>query len=86
MEGKLLKLVGAATIASGVLISAPALAQQSGQNSNASGGQTSAMEQRSDEDKGEWGWLGLIGLIGLAGLRRKRHDEDARRNTVRGAM
>ena len=60
MEGKLLKLVGAATIASGVLISAPTLAQQSGQNSNASGGQSSSMEQqRSDDDKGEWGWLGL---------------------------
>jgi len=95
MEGKLLKFVGAVTLGSAVLISVsgPAVAQQSGgtqsaqtaQADNASGGQSSSMEQRRDDEKKDWGWLGLIGLVGLAGLRRKRHEEDGRRDTVRGA-
>src|ERR1044071_692412 len=96
MEGKLLKYVGAVTLGSAVLISGPAVAQQSGgtqsaqtktaQADNASGGQSSSsIEQRRDDEKKDWGWLGLIGLIGLAGLRRKRHDKDGRRDTVRGA-
>ena len=52
---------------------------------NASGGQTSSMEQRRVDDDRDWGWLGLLGLVGLAGLRRKRHDHDVRRDTARSA-
>ena len=105
MEGKLMKFMGAATIGSAILMSGPAVAQQSAQTAktqtaqapqssgsasssqsgNASGGQSSSMEQRRVDDDRDWGWLGLLGLIGLAGLRRKRHDHDGRRDTVRGA-
>jgi MYXO-CTERM domain-containing protein len=103
MEGKLMKFMGAATIGSAILMSGPAVAQQSGksaqtaqaaqgsgsgsssQSDNASGGQTSAMEQRRADDDRDWGWLGLLGLVGLAGLRRKRHDHDVRRDTARSA-
>ena len=100
MEGKLMKFMGAATIGSAILMSGPAVAQQrdqtaqapqgsgsgsSSQSDNASGGQSSSMEQRGVDDNRDWGWLGLLGLIGLAGLRRRRHDHDGRRDTVRGA-
>jgi MYXO-CTERM domain-containing protein len=57
----------------------------SSQSGNASGGQSSSIEQRKVDDDRDWGWLGLFGLIGLAGLRRRRHDHDVRRDTVRGA-
>jgi hypothetical protein len=36
------------------------------QSENASGGQSSSMEQRRDDDNKDWGWAGLLGLIGLA--------------------
>jgi len=108
MEGKLMKFMGAATIGSAILMSGPAVAQQSGkiaqtaqtqtaqasqgsgsgsssQSDNASGGQSSSMEQRRVDDDRDWGWLGLLGLIGLAGLRGKRYDHDGRRDTARGA-
>jgi MYXO-CTERM domain-containing protein len=108
MEGKLMKFMGAATIGSAILMSGPAVAQQSGksaqpaqtqtaqaaqgsgsggssQSDNASGGQTSSMEQRRVDEDRDWGWLGLLGLIGLAGLRRKRRDHDVRRDTARSA-
>jgi MYXO-CTERM domain-containing protein len=42
------------------------------------------MEERSDGNRKDWGWLGLLGLVGLAGLRRRR-DSDVHRDTVRGA-
>ena len=66
MESTLSKFAGAVTIAVGILVSAPAVAQQSSsasQSDNASSGQSSSMEQRRNEEKNDWGWLGLLGLM-----------------------
>jgi MYXO-CTERM domain-containing protein len=87
MVRKLWKIAGAAVLASSVMTTGPAMAQdresgasQSAQN-DASGGQSTPPqfgEQRANGSDKDWGWLGLFGLLGLAGLRRRRDPDPDR--------
>lgn len=36
------------------------------------------LDQRTDRDDFDWGWLGLLGLAGLMGLKRRDRVDDVR--------
>ena len=42
---------------------------------------TTPTDMRTEDDKGEWGWIGLFGLLGLLGLRRRTDGEMTVRRT-----